>query len=471
MNTASILISAVTISACATLAAPANQAKLPVSHRDFGPTAGRDEATREWLRSWHKGEVYATQADYLFEGNMEVESTEEANWLKRWAARTVSAVEKGAFFGKAIAKTFVYHEAPHLRLVRDYQYVNSVGNWGATATPKSQLIQKAIGKAAEKDLLGRKNRKAFYTGFSMIDPVKGALLAEWGDPVWEVAEDWLARNVGTFDNEGRLNITESSIIGKALDIDERKNMVAMAMAFSEGVNGRKIAMAHDGTYTRRTKEIKSLASAKADPYESVESFDTYLVQGSEASKELQALVKRESFSVMKDLFDSETRKPGDVWAIDASFFNSFLHPDLKGAFRGRAVVRYIDDQEGDKGYFSAPGSTTDKMRRYDVRRLEVIEGGKVDGSKVTTDFSYDERPMGGRFWAKYDSSNSNVLILVDKNSGHVVYGQMRLYADKVGALPSLKLMRGFRAAGDGSLTLTVCGDVFSAAELAGEVGK
>ena len=90
---------------------------------------------------------------------------------------------------------------------------------------------------------------------------------------------------------------------------------------------------------------------------------------------------------------------------------------------------------------------------------------------VSTDFSYDERPMGGRFWAKYDASRSDAIILVDKKSGHVIFGKIDLTADEVGALPSLKLLQGFQSAGEGHLEMTFRGDVFSREEVSGEPAK
>ena len=470
MKTTYLIISI--LSAATTFACAKNQASLPMDKRDILTTSGSDEAAKEWLRSWHKGEVYATSSEYLFEVETEVENTEEAKWLQRWVTSQVSVVDKSSFSGKAIAKTFVYHEFPHLRLTRDYQHVLSEGTWGSRAMPRHELVKNAIGFIAKSDISEqRKIQEAIYKGVSLINPLMGSILSCWGKSGWEVSPNFLRQKIGTFDKEGRINIPKSSIIAEALGLKEHDNIVAMAMAFSEKVNGRQIAVAQDGKYTRRMKEIKSLASVKADANASVDAFETHLEQGTKASDELEALVKRESFFVTKDLFDSEVREPGDVWTIDASFFNSFLHPDLKGAFRGTAVVRYLYDQEDDEGYFSAPGSTTDKIRKYDVRKLEVVPRGKVDGAMVSSDFSYDERPMGGRFWARYDASTSNIIILVDKKSGPVVYGKIRLHADEVGALPSLSLMRGFKAAGNGTLTLTFCGDVFPAEELAGSPAK
>ena len=459
--------------ALATTALPSmaqvSQVELPMDKRDLSRTLGRDEATKEWLKSWHKGEVYATQTEYLFDGMLEVEKNEDitggrfTKWLKRWfadvATKNTRTIESGSFSGKSIAKTFVFHEAPRLRLIRDYQYVMGDGAWGGHVVPKSQVVKQAIGAAVEKDVFGRENRHAFYTAVGFADPDAGAFLSTWGEAGWEVSREWMRENVGTFDTEGRLNIGENSLIGKAIGEKEREEMMAMAMAFSDNVNGRKIAIATDGKYSHRIAEVKSVKSATADPRASVESFDMYLDQGTDANDDMKALVKRESFSVTSDLFDSEVRKPGDIWVVDGTFFNSFLHPDLKGAFRGRAVVKYIGDEEGDDAYISAPSKIAGKPTLYNVRKIEVLPNGKVDGSIVSTDLVYDERPIGGRFWAKYDRSSSSIAILIDKASGHMVYGKMDLNADDVGALPSLSLLDGFKSAGRGSLQLTFTGEV------------
>lgn len=449
---------------------PANQAQLRMDRRDPLRTLGRGDATAQWLKSWHKGEVYATQTEYLFEGMLETETNPDmtgnmiTKWLKRWFAdsttRHVSTVESGSFSGKAIAKTIVFHESPRLRLVRDYQYVMGDGAWGGHVTPKSQIVKQAIGKAVENDTFSRQNRQLFYGAASFVEPSIGKFLSTWGEAGWEIGETWMKEHVGTFDSEGRMNIGENSIIGKAIGEKEREQMMAMAMSFSANVNGRKIVVALDGKYSRRLAEIRTLESASDDPWASVDTFDgAYLQQGEPANENLEALVKRESFSMTGDLFDSDVRLPGDVWVVDGSFFNSFLHPDLKGAFQGQAVVHYVGDEEGDDAYISIPAEKAGQPKSYNVRKIEVLPHGKVDGSMVSTDLVYDERPVGGRFWAKYDSGKSDVFMLVDKKSGHVVYGRMDLNADDVGALPSLSLLDGFRAAGRGSLQLTLTGEV------------
>lgn len=463
------LVAATLIASTLIFADVSSQVEKPMFERDRSRTIGRDEATKEWLKSWHKGEVYMTQAEYLYEAKLETEKNEDmtggkiTKWLKAWFAdltvNSVRVAEKGSFTGKAISKTFVYHEMPMLRLVRDYQYVMSDGTWGGDVVPKSQIVKQAIGKAVELDVLGRKSRHLFYNAIDFVNPTIGNFLATWVEAGYEISAEWMKDNIGTFDAEGRLNIGEDTLIAKGLGEDERKKVMAMAMQFSNNVNGRKVAIAANGKYHRTISEIKSLKSADVDPGASVEAFDVYMRQGSPANSDIDALVKREAFSMTSDLFDAAVRKPGDVWVVDGAFFNSFLHPDLKGAFRGCAVVHYVEDQEGDDGYYSEPARAAGMPKRYDIRKIEVVKGGKVDGATVSTDLVYDERPMGGRFWAKYDSGKSDIYMLVDKASGHLVFGKMNLNADEVGALPSLSLLDGFKSAGEASLDLTITGEV------------
>lgn len=455
--------------------AATTQAQLPMDKRDMGTTQHRDAATSEWLKSWHQGEVYKTSAEYDFKGAMELDKDKGANWLQRWTVNNLEGIESGSFFGKAISTTFAYHEHPHLRIVRDWQYVASFGDWSASVTPRNEIVQGAIAKCVKlsnSDILGRENRKLFYTGLRFVSPEAATILSTIGEGMWEATCDWWGTNVGTFDEEGRMVIAQKSPIGKALGAEERRKIVEMAVAFSQNINGKKAVIAQDGKYTRRVREIGSIDSADADPFASVETFDKfYLAKGKEPHSDLDALVKRESFSVTSELFDQDIRKPGDVWVVNAEFFNSFLHPDLKGAFSGTAVVRYERDEEGDEAYQSVPADAIGLTRAYDVRKISVLSHGTVNGADVVTDLKYDERKVGGRFSAKYDRSRSDIFVLVDKKSGHVVYSEIKLFADDVEALPMLKLLEGFKASGAGELNMKFYGDIFSRDEFSAQRAK
>ena len=70
------LVAATLIASTLTYADVSSQAEKPMFERDRARTVGRDEATKEWLKSWHKGEVYMTQAEYLYEAKLETEKNE-----------------------------------------------------------------------------------------------------------------------------------------------------------------------------------------------------------------------------------------------------------------------------------------------------------------------------------------------------------------------------------------------------------
>ena len=174
---------------------------------------------------------------------------------------------------------------------------------------------------------------------------------------------------------------------------------------------------------------------------------------------LDAVISRESAMPTKDLFDGAARKPGDKWLVDASLFSTFLHPDLKGCFKGSAVIEYVEDQKGENGYYSNDLEHLTKQEKiYDVRKLEIIPAGRINGKMETTDFEYDETTKGGLFKASYDPK-TKAEIFVDMKSGHVVYADILIKARDVDVLPSLPLMRGFKGNGDASLEIKFYGDI------------
>ena len=108
----SAIIAAILTTSVLVYADVSSQAEKPMFERDRTRTIGRDEATKEWLKSWHKGEVYMTEAEYLYEAKLETEKNEAVTggkitkWLKAWFAdltvNSVRVAEKGSFSGKAI---------------------------------------------------------------------------------------------------------------------------------------------------------------------------------------------------------------------------------------------------------------------------------------------------------------------------------------------------------------------------------
>lgn len=412
----------------------------------------------DFLKSWHSNEVYMTRSEYLFDTKLRAIPNEKSGWFALNAAKGVTkgaeVVEQGRFDGVAAAKTLVFHEYPRLAMIRDYGSVWGTGEWNGEIRPTSGWIRKGIVEIKQND-------KAIEAGREILEsfvPVWG----KWGGTICDIVGTWLSKNVGKFDNDGICRIEPDGFVGQTIGAEEWGKVINAAAQFTEDINGHKIAISAKGSGKVRRNEIQNVSLMDdVDPRESLEAFETIAKQGRNIveGESLHSLLARESITPTKDLFDGDVRKPGDVWSIDAALFSTFLHPDLKGGFRGRAVVKYVEDRTGDDRYVSDDAQLAGAEREYDVRKLMVIPSGMINGTEVTSDFEYDETQIGGRFKAKYDSTSETEL-LVDMASGHILFARVILKANDVEVLPSLTLLQGFKGNGRGSLRIDFSADVY-----------
>ena len=439
----------------ASLPSASGEATKPIDQRspDFTYTGGRVE----WLKSWHKGENYVTRSEYEFDVRLKAVPNELApatlKNIAEWSAKGVSAVERAKFSGVAIATTQVCHEHPQLRLIRDYTHVVGNGVWAGELIPTSDEVKAAIGAVVKADLGNKKQRDDLWDTFS--NPIFAAI----GKRITDITIKWAKENIGEPDENGIVHVSTNSVIVKALGLDARQKIMDIVTQFSKEVNEKKFTMSQSGSRHFSAREIRNVSISER-PDESLVAFDKSVSQGVDPTEKAKAAMMRETATPTKDLFDGSIRKPGDVWTVDATIFNSFLHPDLQGAIQGVAVIRYVEDQEGEEnGYYSDMyKDAVGVPRRYDVRKLEVVNSSVVGDVTRKTDFSYDERSRGGRLFMRYDSSSS-MEILVDKASGHIVYATLHFVADPVEELPNLALTKGWKANGRGVMDVTFLGDV------------
>lgn len=156
--------------------------------------------------------------------------------------------------------------------------------------------------------------------------------------------------------------------------------------------------------------------------------------------------QRESFALNDKLFGGKERKPGDVWEVDAAFFNTFLHPELTGRFYGRAIVQYVDNEK----IFDNP--KIKKGSKYEARYIKLLSNEKINGRRVDTTLEYREPGEGG-FSVKTDEDTVG-SIYVDAKENYLRQGQLRYKAKaSARAFPNLKLAKGLLGDGDISLVL------------------
>lgn len=150
---------------------------------------------------------------------------------------------------------------------------------------------------------------------------------------------------------------------------------------------------------------------------------------------VKGVLQRETFALSSQIFDSRERKPGDTWVVPADFFNTFLHPDLKGSFRGNVVLHYVGDVK-------VP-SRDDERVVFDAREVEVSYKGKVDGRTVHSTLEYTEP----QFSASLREDTDGVLF-IDKQDGYVRQADLSMISNVQAGLPEMPILQGFDIAGD-----------------------
>ncbi len=150
---------------------------------------------------------------------------------------------------------------------------------------------------------------------------------------------------------------------------------------------------------------------------------------------------RETLNVNAKLFDARKRRVSEVWPVDASLLNNFLHPDLKGAFTGKVFMKYVEDKEITVG-----------NENYAVRRLKMENKYRGEGSVVRYsepgDFNMEYNP------GKKDA-DAQIEICVDKSSGYIVKAHVEMDGTAE-LLPDLMLVRGWGFKnGEGKLKFTM----------------
>jgi len=150
---------------------------------------------------------------------------------------------------------------------------------------------------------------------------------------------------------------------------------------------------------------------------------------------VRGVFQRETFALSSKIFDAQERKSGDVWVVSGEFFNSFLHPDLQGNFRGNVVLRYVHDAKVPDRY--------DKNVVFNARVIEILYRGTVDGRIQQSTLEYVEPS----FSAKLREDTEGVLF-VDKADGYLRQANLIMDSEGRSNLPEMKILKGFEAQGN-----------------------
>ena len=257
--------------------------------------------------------------------------------------------------------------------------------------------------------------------------------------------------LGTFDSEGGVEMKKKSILYRNLPgaADKAANWAVTINKLFDGKEFYLCAAKGDRMF------VKRLINAAG---EDGEAMSLFLNHSSDANQPISALpakmqdleptkdeakvanlLSRETFNVNAVLFDLRERKAGDSWAASATLLNNFLHPDLKGSFRGIICLKY----EGDETLSLTAQEVAD--RKFKTRHLRMTE--RKAGTE--TNFEYHEPPRAdgkGEFQFTYspddDDRKAEIDIWVDIESGYILKAVASLDGE-VTYLPDLLLSRGW----------------------------
>ncbi|MBE6401863.1 MAG: hypothetical protein E7037_07575 [Verrucomicrobia bacterium] len=149
------------------------------------------------------------------------------------------------------------------------------------------------------------------------------------------------------------------------------------------------------------------------------------------ASDAESCFKRESLGLNEKILGGKERKIGEVWLADADFMNSFLHPELKGKFKGRVLLKYESDTRAQDywgNFFSA-------------RKLIMLRRSGDD----STNAAYEEE----EFSLSLNGQRTSLEIFLDKET--LVVREVRLKAESdvsAGGLPNSIFTRGLKLNGD-----------------------
>jgi hypothetical protein len=155
---------------------------------------------------------------------------------------------------------------------------------------------------------------------------------------------------------------------------------------------------------------------------------------------VRGVFQRETFALSNKIFASAERKPGDTWVVDADFFNTFLHPDLKGRFRGKVVLHYVEDK--------TIHDRDDEKIEFSARIVEIEPKGKVNGRTVYSDLEYSEP----NFTVKM-RDDTDAFLFIDKDGEYVRQAGLSMKNDIRAGLPDIKILSGFDVVGETSFEI------------------
>lgn len=422
-----------------------------------------------WLESWRQGWEYTGKSTFRFSSKAKSKNTEEiesARGLLAWIKKEFGGA-KGAVIGSfeiqisgaaSVYNNVIEKNESELLIARYYQKVDS------TRKILRKPVQDKVPDVMEKIMDPDRLQRAVNAVRNVLRPLIAWISGEDNVVVTEIVGDKLENFVGPIADsyindslkkhglsknpEGGIEINPDGTFAKKYLGERINDAMHIALKLTEEFSSSVFAIsassaagnllnARDIRDPRVLEEYQSKLRATDGGREAALKC---LRDAIARSREVDALVKgtlqRETFILTKEIFDYKERKPGDKWVINAEVFNNMLHPDLKGGFKGRAIIEYVTDD--------VVTSAVNK-ERYPARILDVVFSSHIDGRNMISDFEYAETGGDG-FCAKFEPDTVATLF-IDKNGNYLRQADIKLKSSDSSKMPQMYLTKGLEAEG------------------------
>ncbi len=415
-----------------------------------------------WMASWKEGWTYQHRGDFSFGARVRVREKEKVHWWQSLVSGSEDFIGELNLEarGNSLAESGVLrNQNGEILLSRYYPrtdvrraiFRKPVGDPTIVDTALEFIVDDGKRSGLIKTVMGG----LFASATALVAPDPSATTiavsnaaGRWvGEKADDLASEQLKKHGIQKRSDGGIEIDPGSSLLQFSDSTKTlADLANVAMQLNEAFNRRMFLIRAS---TRSGEELdarqiynegKDLAmfvekKASEGQERAIEWLKGRMAAYSQPEDLARGVFQRETFALSSQIFDSKERKPGDTWVVPADFFNTFLHPDLKGSFHGSVVLHYVGDAK-------VPDRHDEKVV-FDAREIEISYKGKVDGRTFHSTLEYSEP----QFSAKLREDTEGVLF-IDKTHGYVRQADLRMISDVQAGLPDMKILQGFEVAGD-----------------------
>lgn len=412
-----------------------------------------------WKASWREGWTYQHRGDFTLSARAKIRNKEDVSWwrslLTSGAVESIGEINLEVRGNSQAESGVLRSEADEILLTRFYPRADVTRAIFRKAVGDPTIVDKVLNSMVDdkvrlsfiKTIMGGALGLAGGTG-GIPTGVVGKVVGDW---VGERANDLVGAELKKHGIQKRPD--------GGIEIDPDSSWLRSIEATQLFADVANLAMQLNEAFSRRAFLI--LASTKSgDELETREIFSegddlvafTEMAENGGRSKavdwlksrmpgynEPEGLVRgvfqRETFALSSNIFDAQERRHGDVWVVSGEFFNSFLHPDLQGTFRGNVVLHYVRDAKVPHRY--------DEKVVFDARVIEILYEGSIDGRTHQSTLEYTEPG----FSAKLREDTEGVLF-IDKADGFLRQANLIMDSEARSNLPEMKILQGFEAVGN-----------------------